>query len=86
MFNIRKFATAQDFLNRAKRAVEARLRAAFAVMYAHKKANIIPDMIGGFGRADDSSIVRAVLIQNELAFAKYAASQHLNWAQITSKP
>ena len=61
-------------------------RAAFAVMYAHKKANIIPDMIGGFGRADDSSIVRAVLIQNELAFAKYAASQHLNWAQITSKP
>jgi uncharacterized membrane protein YkvA (DUF1232 family) len=61
-------------------------RAAFAVMYAHKKVNIIPDMVGGFGRADDSSIVRAVLMQNELAFAKYAASQGLDWAQITSKP
>src|ERR1044071_5316260 len=61
-------------------------RAVFAVMYAHKKVNIIPDMRSGFGRADDSSIVRAVLMQNELAFAKYAAAQGLDWAQITSKP
>jgi uncharacterized membrane protein YkvA (DUF1232 family) len=61
-------------------------RAVFAVMYAHKKVNIIPDMVGGFGRADDSSIVRAVLMQNELAFAKYAAVQGIDWRQITSKP
>jgi uncharacterized membrane protein YkvA (DUF1232 family) len=61
-------------------------RAVFAVMYAHKKVNIIPNMIGGFGRADDSSVVRAVLIQNELAFARYAASQGLDWRKITSKP
>src|SRR4026209_2199526 len=61
-------------------------RAVFAVMYAHKKVNIIPDMVSGFGRADDSSVVRAVLMQNELAFAKYAASQGVDWAQITSKP
>ena len=61
-------------------------RAVFAVMYAHKKVNIIPDMISSFGRADDSSIVRAVLMQNELAFAKYAAAQGIDWAQITSKP
>jgi uncharacterized membrane protein YkvA (DUF1232 family) len=61
-------------------------RAVFAVMYAHKKVNIIPDMIGGFGRADDSSIVRAVLMQNELAFARYAGSQGLDWKKITSKP
>jgi len=61
-------------------------RAVFAVMYAHKKVNIIPDMVADFGRADDSSIVRAVLMQNEFAFAKYAGSQGLDWKQITSKP
>jgi uncharacterized membrane protein YkvA (DUF1232 family) len=61
-------------------------RAVFAVMYAHKKVNIIPDMVAGFGRADDSSIVRAVLMQNELAFAKYAGAQGLGWSQITSRP
>src|SRR6188768_382001 len=61
-------------------------RAVFAVMYAHKKVNIIPDMVTGFGRADDSSIVRAVLMQNELAFAKYAASQGVDWKVVTSKP
>jgi len=61
-------------------------RATFAVMYAHKKVNIIPDMVSGFGRADDSSIVRAVLMQNELAFAKYAGTQGIDWAEITSRP
>jgi uncharacterized membrane protein YkvA (DUF1232 family) len=61
-------------------------RAVFAVMYAHKKVNIIPDMVTGFGRADDSSIVRAVLMQNEFAFAKYAGAQGFDWAKITSKP
>ena len=60
-------------------------RAVFAVMYAHKKVNIIPDMISGFGRADDSSVVRAVLIQNEMAFARYAVSQGVDWKLITSK-
>lgn len=61
-------------------------RAVFALMYAHKKVNIIPDMVTGFGRADDSSITRAVLMQNELAFAKYAGSQGKDWSEITSKP
>jgi len=61
-------------------------RAVFALMYAHKKVNIIPDMVPGFGRADDSSVVRAVLVQNELAFAKYAGTQNLDWSEITSRP
>jgi len=38
------------------------------------------------GRADDSSVVRAVLIQNEKVFAIYAASQDLEWSRITSEP
>lgn len=61
-------------------------RAVFALTYAHKKVNIIPDVVPGFGRADDSSIVRAVLMQNELAFARYAGTQGIDWAEITSNP
>jgi uncharacterized membrane protein YkvA (DUF1232 family) len=60
--------------------------AVFALLYAHKKQGIIPDTVLNLGRADDSSIVRAVLIQNEKAFAIYAASQGLDWSKITSAP
>ena len=60
--------------------------AAFAITYAHRKNDIIPDFIGSFGRADDSSVVRAVLILHEKVFAKYAASQDFNWEKITDKP
>lgn len=60
--------------------------AIFALLYAHKKVGIIPDSVLNLGRADDSSIVRAVLIQNEKAFAIYAASQNLDWNKVTSAP
>ena len=61
-------------------------QAVFALMYAHKKVDIIPDLIPNLGRADDSSVVRAVIIQNEKVFAAYAASQGFNWTKITSQP
>jgi uncharacterized membrane protein YkvA (DUF1232 family) len=61
-------------------------QAVFALVYAHKKVGIIPDTVVHLGRADDSSIVRAVLIQNERVFANYAASQSRDWSQITSNP
>ena len=61
-------------------------QAVFALTYAHKKIDVIPDFIINSGRADDSSVVRAVLIQNEKAFANYAALQGVNWAKITSNP
>ncbi len=60
--------------------------AVFALIYAHKKVGIIPDSILNLGRADDSSVVRAVLIQNERAFAVFAAVQRLDWSKITSSP
>jgi hypothetical protein len=60
--------------------------AIFALLYSHKKAGIIPDSVLNLGRADDSSIVRAVLIQNEKAFAIFAAAQNLDWSRITSSP
>ena len=60
--------------------------AVFALAYAHKKEDLIPDHRPDYGRADDSSVVRAVLIQHEKAFAAYAAAQGLDWIRITSKP
>ncbi|MCX6885591.1 MAG: hypothetical protein NTX27_11160 [Verrucomicrobia bacterium] len=61
-------------------------QALFALIYAHKKVGIIPDSYLNLGRADDSSVVRAVLIQNEKAFAIFAASQGYDWSKITSQP
>jgi uncharacterized membrane protein YkvA (DUF1232 family) len=61
-------------------------QAVFALTYAHKKVDVIPDLIPNLGRADDSSVVRAVLIQNEKSFAKYAEVMGLNWNRVTSKP
>ena len=58
----------------------------FALIYAHKKVGIIPDSFLNLGRADDSSVVRAVLIQNEKAFAVFAASQGQDWAKVTNQP
>ena len=58
----------------------------FALLYAHKKMGIIPEGILELGRADDSSIVRAVLIQNEKEFAIYAGKQGVDWRKITSQP
>jgi uncharacterized membrane protein YkvA (DUF1232 family) len=60
--------------------------ALFAVMYAHKKVDLIPDHRETLGRADDSSVVRAVLIQHEKAFAQYAATRAIDWQRITSEP
>ena len=58
----------------------------FALLYAHKKNGIIPESILELGRADDSSVVRAVLIQNEKVFAAYAGIQNVDWRKITSQP
>ncbi len=60
--------------------------AVFALIYAHSQVDLIPDMVKDLGRADDSSVVRAVLIQHERALAQYAAAQGMDWNRITSKP
>ena len=61
-------------------------QAVFALVYSHKKVGIIPDSILNLGYADDSSVVRVVLIQNEKAFAIYAGTQGTDWLRITSQP
>jgi uncharacterized membrane protein YkvA (DUF1232 family) len=60
-------------------------QAVFALLYAHKKMGIIPDGILELGGADNSSVVRAALIQNEKAFAIYAGKQGVDWRKITSQ-
>lgn len=61
-------------------------QAVFALIYAHKKGGVIPDSVLSLGYADDSSVVRAVLIQNERAFAIYAGVRGVEWQKITSQP
>ena len=65
---------------------QAVAQAVFALIYAHQKGGVIPDSILSLGYADDSSVVRAVLIQNERAFAIYAGTQGTDWQKITSQP
>lgn len=78
----------EDFAEGADKELSfvAVAEAVFALMYAHKKTNIIPDFVNKLGLADDSSIVRAVLIQNEKVFSNYAARHGVNWTRVTSKP
>jgi uncharacterized membrane protein YkvA (DUF1232 family) len=64
----------------------ATAQAVFALVYSHKKVGVIPDSVLNLGYADDSSVVRAVLIQNEKAFAIYAGTQGVDWKRITSQP
>jgi uncharacterized membrane protein YkvA (DUF1232 family) len=60
--------------------------AVFALIYAHRQKDLIPDFVPEFGHADESAVVRAVLIEHEKIFAGYAARRQLNWARITVKP
>ena len=79
---------AEDFAEGADKDLPyvAAAEAVFALMYAHRRMDIIPDFISTLGHADDSSIVRAVLIQNEKAFAEYARRRGRNWSKISSNP
>ncbi len=55
----------------------------FAVIYAHRKIDIIPDFIAEVGHADDSAIDRAVLINYEPTFSAYAKSRGIDWKAIS---
>ena len=60
--------------------------AAFALIYAHRQKDLIPDFVPEFGHADESAVVRAVLIEHEKVFAGYASRHHLNWPKMTVNP
>lgn len=60
--------------------------AAFALVYAHRQLDLIPDSVPEFGHADESSVVRAVLIEHEKVLSDHAARHGLNWVKVTFKP
>jgi len=78
----------EDFAEGADKTLPftAVAEATFALIYAHRANDLIPDALPGLGRADDSSVVRAVLIRHELAFQRYADARGLSWKKITDKP
>lgn len=58
--------------------------AVFALVYAHRKVDLIPDYVAEYGHADDSAVVRAALIEHERAFERFANARGLKWARVTS--
>src|SRR5438445_5602427 len=60
--------------------------AAFALIYAHRQKDLIPDFVPEFGHADESAVVRAVLIEHEKVLAGYASRHQLNWPKLTVNP
>jgi uncharacterized membrane protein YkvA (DUF1232 family) len=60
--------------------------AVFALIYAHRQIDLIPDSNVEYGHADDSAVVRAVLMEHEKVLADFAAKHSLNWSKVTVKP
>ncbi|HEX3718529.1 MAG TPA: YkvA family protein [Verrucomicrobiae bacterium] len=60
--------------------------AVFALLYADKQFDLIPDSIPEFGHADDSAVVRTVLIEHEKVLAAYAERHKMRWDAITVNP
>jgi uncharacterized membrane protein YkvA (DUF1232 family) len=60
--------------------------ATFALIYAHRQFDLIPDTVPDLGHADDSSVVRAVLIENEKIMADYAERHGRTWNKISVNP
>jgi uncharacterized membrane protein YkvA (DUF1232 family) len=60
--------------------------AVFALIYAHRQKDLIPDFVPEYGHADESAVVRAVLIEHEKVLAGYAGRHQLNWPKLTVNP
>jgi uncharacterized membrane protein YkvA (DUF1232 family) len=60
--------------------------ATFALIYGHRQTDLIPDSIPYWGHADDSSVVRAVLIEHEKVLSAYAQKIGNSWEKITVDP
>ncbi|HEY3860980.1 MAG TPA: hypothetical protein VGO59_03760 [Verrucomicrobiae bacterium] len=58
----------------------------FALLYAHRQLDLIPDAVCEAGLADDSAVVRAVLIEHEKVFSAYADRHKMKWDEVTVEP
>jgi uncharacterized membrane protein YkvA (DUF1232 family) len=60
--------------------------ATFALVYADRQANTFPDAVADAGFADDSAVVRTVLIEHEKVLAAYAERHKMKWDEVSVKP
>ena len=60
--------------------------ACYALVYAQRETDLIPDSVPELGMADDSGVVRVVLIENEKILANYAERLGVNWRAISLNP
>ena len=60
--------------------------AAFAIAYKHRDTDIIPDSVPEWGHADDSSVVRAVLVEHERVLSEFASKIGVSWSKVTVNP
>jgi len=58
----------------------------FALLYAHRQQDVVPGALPEDGLADDSTVVRAVLMEHEKVFAAYAERHKMKWDAITVEP
>jgi uncharacterized membrane protein YkvA (DUF1232 family) len=64
----------------------SRKETAFALRYVAKEADIIPDSVPEIGYADDSLIVRTVLIRHQDVFRDYCRFRKIRWSKISFTP
>lgn len=78
----------EDFMEGADKDIPlgAVTEAAFALAYVHKQADLIPNSLPGIGFADDSSVTRCVLMENERVLREYAIRADLDWDAVTVNP
>ena len=60
--------------------------AAFALLYAHQHADVVTGRESELGHADDSAVVRWVLMQYQDDFSAYAGRHQMDWNKITNHP
>jgi uncharacterized membrane protein YkvA (DUF1232 family) len=62
------------------------MAATFALVYADRQAEIMPDAGAEPSFADDSAVVRTVLIEHEKVLADYAERHKMKWEDVSIKP
>lgn len=58
----------------------------YAIIYAQRQWDLIPDSVPDIGMADDSGVVRVVLIENEKTLSRYAEKIGMKWRAISIEP
>jgi uncharacterized membrane protein YkvA (DUF1232 family) len=81
-------AVVEDFAEGADEELpySAVASAVFALIYAHRVVDLMPESVRDFGHADDSAVVRAALIEHQKALESYAGRHEMKWEDISLQP